>query len=69
MLTKHAGGAWDKTIPSRCIDINLLAYATGGIAVGFDIIILGLPVPQLLKLKMNMRKKLNVLFMFSLGSM
>ena len=68
-LTYNLGGAWDRTVVAKCLDVNLLAYATGGIAVGFDIIILLLPIPQLVKLKMNMRKKLNVLFMFSLGSM
>lgn len=62
-------GAWDRTIPAKCININLLAYATGGIGVGFDVIILILPVPELWKLKMSSRKKRNVLFMFSLGGM
>jgi hypothetical protein len=62
-------GAWDRTIAAKCININLLAYATGGIGVGFDVIILVLPIPELWKLKMSSRKKRNVLLMFSLGGM
>lgn len=58
----------DRSIPSKCININKLAYATGGIAVGLDIIILLLLVPELVSLRMNKKKKLHVLFMFSLGS-
>jgi hypothetical protein len=45
-----------------------LAFATGGIAVALDVLNLALPIPELISLNMNIKKKLNVLFMFSLGS-
>jgi len=69
ILTTIAGGAWDRSTQSTCVDLQKLAFATGGIAVVFDILILALPVPELLHLNMNRRKKMHVLFMFSLGSM
>ena len=62
--------AWDRSIPNaKCISVKVLAYAVAGMGVGFDLIILALPVPELLKLKMSGKKKRHVLFMFSLGSM
>jgi hypothetical protein len=49
--------------------VNALAFASGGISIGLDIIILLLPVPELLGLRMSFRKKMNLLFMFGLGSL
>jgi hypothetical protein len=63
------GGAWDKTIDFQCINLNALAYATGGIFVVQDLAILILPIPQCLKLQMGRRQKANVLFMFGIGVM
>lgn len=64
---KPVSGAWDRLIHSKCVNINALAYATGSISITQDVVILILPIPQLVSLKMNIRKKLNLLFMFSLG--
>ncbi|KUJ12789.1 uncharacterized protein LY89DRAFT_558860, partial [Mollisia scopiformis] len=61
--------AWDRTIVGgRCINVNELAYAAGAISVALDIIILVLPLPELYHLQMSKKKKLNVMFMFSLGT-
>jgi hypothetical protein len=45
----------------------MLAFAAAGISVAQDVIILILPIPNCAKLHMNRTKKLNVMFMFSLG--
>lgn len=68
MLTA-AGGAWDQSIDSKCININILSYASGAISVVLDLIILGLPIPALLGLHMNTRKKIGLVLMFSVGTM
>lgn len=62
-------GAWDRTVPSKCLPLNAIAYSSAAISIAQDILILGLPVTQLLGLQMNLRKKLNVLAMFGIGAM
>jgi len=47
----------------------MVAYATGGIGIVLDLIILVLPIPELLGLHMNLKKKLSLVVMFSLGSL
>lgn len=102
-LLTDLGGVWNKTIPSKCINIKLvlrlliprhsvglgmssdslqvlsakfvltfnsaLGYAAGGISVVQDVVILLLPIPELISLCMNLKRKLNVLFMFNIGVM
>jgi hypothetical protein len=46
---------------------SALIYAASGIFVAQDIVVLVLPLPALYSLRMDMRKKLNVMFMFSIG--
>jgi hypothetical protein len=63
------GGAWNRTIHPKCINLNLLAYATGAIFVAQDVVILILPIFPCLELQMGMKKKLQVIFMFSIGAL
>ena len=67
-LLTDTGGAWDRTHGAECIDLNVLAYATGGVFVAQDIGVLILPIPSCLALQMDTKKKLMVLFMFSIGA-
>lgn len=62
-------GAWDRTLSSKCIDVNGLAFANSGVSIAQDLIILFLPVSELIGLQMSLRKKLNVLGMFSIGGL
>ncbi|TVY86216.1 hypothetical protein LAWI1_G006472 [Lachnellula willkommii] len=61
-------GVWDKSITSKCVSLNLIAYVAGGIAIALDIVILILPIPKCIELHMNTRKELGVIFIFGLGS-
>jgi hypothetical protein len=62
-------GAWDKTISSKCIDVNALAFSNSGVSIAQDLVILFLPVSELATLQMSVRKKLGVLGMFSIGGL
>jgi hypothetical protein len=64
---KPVSGMWNKMIQSKCLSGNGIAYACAGIVVGLDIVILVLPVMEVLKLHMTLKKKMLVLGMFSLG--
>ena len=58
---------WDGTHEGRCNNINAQAWTSAAINVILDFVILGLPMPIIVKLEMNMRKKALVLLMFSTG--
>jgi uncharacterized membrane protein len=62
-------GTWDKTLSSKCVDVNTLAFSNSGISIAQDLVILFLPVSELATLQMSLRKKLNVLGMFSIGGL
>jgi hypothetical protein len=51
----------------KCVDVNALAYAAAGIGIAQDLTILLLPLPIIAQLNMPLRKRLQTLFMFSLG--
>jgi hypothetical protein len=61
---------WDFTIPrSNCINLSAFAFSNAGIGIAQDLTILFMPIPQLLQLQMNLTKKLNLIVLFSLGSL
>lgn len=66
-LTKP-GGVFDHSIPAKCIDMNAVAFSNAGIGIAQDIIILFLPFPEVIHLRMITRKKLILILMFLLGS-
>jgi hypothetical protein len=66
---KAAWTRWEGEVPARCLDINALGWASAGINIFFDVIILILPLPELAKLVMSYQRKIHILLMFGLGSL
>lgn len=62
------GGSFDRSIQAKCIDLNAVAYANGGIGIFQDVIILLLPFPEVVYLNMRKRKKVILILMFLLGT-
>jgi hypothetical protein len=62
-------GAWDKTADATCInsDVFWVAYAVGNIIT--DIMVLALPIPSILYLKLNVRDKVLLCGIFLLGGL
>ncbi|KAK1954742.1 CFEM domain-containing protein [Colletotrichum sublineola] len=58
---------WTKEVPGKCFDRNAFIITHGAINVALDLWMIGLPLTQLYKLRMQLKKKLEVMFMFSLG--
>ncbi|KAL2008122.1 hypothetical protein VTN00DRAFT_8104 [Thermoascus crustaceus] len=58
---------WDPTIPGTCIDTIRSYYAIAGTSLGFDVIIILLPIPVLLKLQLYTRQKAVLIGLFCLG--
>ncbi|KAH6696784.1 CFEM domain-containing protein [Plectosphaerella plurivora] len=53
--------------PHSCLDINKLAYTAAAFSITEDVIILLLPLPSLIRLNVNLRTKIGIILMFSLG--
>ncbi|PVH78405.1 hypothetical protein DL98DRAFT_573151 [Cadophora sp. DSE1049] len=64
---KPIRGVFDKSIPSTCLDVNALTYASSAMSIAIDFTVLLMPVPQLLKLRVPKRQRNSVLLLFSFG--
>ena len=60
---------WDPTVEAECIDINTTWNVLCSLTVLTDILLLCLPLPQLWKLQMPRGTKLQVIGIFSIGSL
>lgn len=63
------GSYWDITIPGKCIHSQAFVYAAAGLTILEDLIIMFLPVMELKALKLDLKKKSALAFMFALGSL
>ncbi|KAF4467068.1 integral membrane [Fusarium albosuccineum] len=59
---------WDRSVDGKCIDLTAIAYAGGVLSIIEDIAIFILPIPELMKLQLQGKKKTALFFMFSIGS-
>lgn len=58
---------WDDEHTGRCNDINAQGWTSAALNVMLDVIVLGLPIPVIVKLQLNARKKILILAMFLVG--
>ncbi|KAM3417701.1 hypothetical protein BST61_g5935 [Cercospora zeina] len=59
---------WDKEHPGHCNDINAQSWASAALNIALDLVVAILPMPMLWKMNLNIRKKILVMLMFSVGS-
>jgi hypothetical protein len=60
---------WDGEHTGKCINNNALAFTHAAHSILVDFITLSLPITQIWKLHLGMRKKIGVLLMFSVGAL
>lgn len=60
---------WDLTVHVRCTNSQAFVYAAAGFSIFEDFIIMILPVWELKDLSLNLKKKIALMFLFSLGSL
>ena len=60
---------WETQVPAHCINLDDVFITCGSLNIGTDIAILCLPMPDLWKLKVSTRQKVQLTFMFLLGSL
>jgi len=62
--------AWrqvEDPLGGRCNNINLQGWTSAVFNIALDLVVLALPLKNLYKLQMSLRKKLMIMVMFSLG--
>ncbi|KAH8807846.1 integral membrane protein [Xylogone sp. PMI_703] len=59
--------SWKPLIPGHCIPNANSVYGLGAISIFYDIVILLLPIPMLVSLQINMRKRVGLVGIFCLG--
>jgi hypothetical protein len=58
---------WDGEHTGTCGNVNAMVYAVAGINMTLDVTIFLFPLPQVLRLQMNWRKKAAIALIFSVG--
>ncbi|KAF1831964.1 hypothetical protein BDW02DRAFT_504140 [Decorospora gaudefroyi] len=59
--------SWDGEHTGRCINFHIFAWAHAGINIVLDVIVLAVPIPELLRLSLSLKKKMFIIMMFSIG--
>ncbi|KAH8904863.1 hypothetical protein BR93DRAFT_938950 [Coniochaeta sp. PMI_546] len=59
--------SWDGTYHAKCISINLLGWSAAAINIVLDLAVITLPLPELFRLSMSLRKKIQIIMMFAVG--
>jgi len=58
---------WDGEHTGRCINFHIMAWVHAATNIALDLLMLGVPIPELLKLQMSTRRKVYIILMFSIG--
>lgn len=60
---------WDGEHIGSCANINALAFSNGGISIALDCLIVALPISNVWKLQLGLKKKIGVMLMLSVGAL
>ncbi|KAF2824765.1 hypothetical protein CC86DRAFT_296370 [Ophiobolus disseminans] len=64
---RHAWTNWDRLHEGKCNNIHLQGWVAAGINIFLDVVVMILPLKDLARLNMSLRKKIMVIAMFSVG--
>lgn len=60
---------WDGEHQGTCLNVNALGWSNAAISIVLDAWMLGLPMSQVVKLKLHWKKKIGVAMMFVVGTL
>lgn len=60
---------WNKEIKGQCVNSNHLAFAGAGFSIFEDFFVMLLPIWVLKDLQMSLKKRIELFFMFAIGSL
>jgi len=58
---------WDPRLPGSCLDAQAYWTSVAAIDIGLDFLIVGLPVPSIIRLHLPRKQKVSVVMVFFLG--
>ncbi|KAI1417018.1 hypothetical protein F5Y13DRAFT_103297 [Hypoxylon sp. FL1857] len=58
---------WDGEFKAQCISINVLGWSAAAINIALDMSVIALPLPELFRLSLSLRKRLQIIAMFAVG--
>lgn len=59
--------AWDGEFEAKCISINVLGWSAAVINIVLDLAVIILPLPELFRLSMSLKKRAQIVAMFAVG--
>lgn len=60
---------WDRSVKGHCLNISVIGYTGAGLTILEDVVLVLMPIPELMKLKLGVQKKLGLVLMFTMGSL
>ena len=60
---------WDLNVSGKCISTTGTVLAGAAFSIFEDIVIILIPIPELKRLNLSLRKRLMLVFMFGVGSL
>jgi hypothetical protein len=61
--------AWDKTTTGVCLNTTAFWFSNAALSIAGDVILIALPMPIIYKLKLKMNQKVSLMLVFCLGSL
>ncbi|KAM0328160.1 hypothetical protein ACHAQA_005567 [Verticillium albo-atrum] len=61
-------GIWDKSLDAKCLNVTAIGWAGAVFSILEDIFILVLPISEVRKLQLTLKKRIAVCLMFGVGS-
>lgn len=58
---------WTGEYSAKCISINTLGWSAAAINIALDLATIILPLPELYRLSMSVKKKAQIMVMFTIG--
>jgi len=58
---------WSGDQRGKCLQVNALAWAASSINVVLDVAVIVVPIPELFKLSLTRKKKIQIISMFCVG--
>jgi hypothetical protein len=58
---------WRGNSQGKCVNIMALVYSSAAFSIFYDVIVIVLPVPEIMKLSTTTKRKMQILSMFGVG--
>lgn len=63
----YAWNGWRGDTVGHCLNYSVFTWSHNAVNIILDLIVIILPIPQVWKLQMDLKRKLNLVAMFSIG--